>query len=154
MKLLIRKALANSSRARSDEDYASVTARVDGIEIGQKYTRRSFVRLVVFAGTQIREFLDAEQMNAAVPGLGTLSPMSVTFDSVSVGDSAYAHHETFQSGTHFAATKERFLISTGRPTPAGPDVPERPKATTGAGGVPEPAAPPQHRGAAVAAQQP
>ena len=83
--------------ARADDEFILALARLQsGVLIGDKYASRSFMRLCEFSGAKILEFLQAAQINSTIPGLGCLSPVSVTFDSVSVGDTSFAWAETFQ----------------------------------------------------------
>lgn len=98
MALLVREALVNASKARADEEFAVSLARLQnlGLDIGDKYASRSFVRVVEHSGAKMMEFLQAESLLHKLPGLGILSPMSLTFDSVSVGDAMFARNETFQ----------------------------------------------------------
>ena len=98
MKLLVREALVNASKSRADEEFAVSLARLQnlGIDTGDKYASRGFVHVVEHSGSKMMEFLQAESLLHKLPGLGILSPMSLTFDSVSVGDAVFARNETFQ----------------------------------------------------------
>ena len=95
---MVREALFNASHSRADDEFILALARLQqsGVLIGDKYASRSFMRLCEFSGAKILEFLQAAQINSTIPGLGCLSPVSVTFDSVSVGDTSCARAETFQ----------------------------------------------------------
>ena len=63
---------------------------------GDKYASREFVRLVEHSAAKLLEFMQAEVINQKLVGLGVQSPMSISFDGMSIGDSLYARHETFQ----------------------------------------------------------
>ena len=63
---------------------------------GDKYASREFLRLVEHSAAKLLEFMQADIINQRLYGLGVLSPICISFDSVSIGDSLYARHETFQ----------------------------------------------------------
>ena len=63
---------------------------------GDKYASREFLRLVEHSAAKLLEFMQADIINQRLYGLGVLSPICISFDSVSIGDSLYARNETFQ----------------------------------------------------------
>ena len=48
------------------------------------------------SAAKLLEFMQADIINQRLYGLGVLSPICISFDSVSIGDSLYARNETFQ----------------------------------------------------------
>ena len=98
MRLLVGEALVNAAHARPDDHYVLSVARMNhlGLETGDKYASARFARVAEFCAGKLLEFGQAEILNSKLGGLGVVSALSCSFDAVSVGDSLYARHETFQ----------------------------------------------------------
>ena len=65
-----------------------------GVDCGDKFHSPEFFRLVEDVTAQAKLFLDAEDFNQALSGLGVSSHFSVLFDSVSLGSSTWSRHDT------------------------------------------------------------
>ena len=98
MRLLVGEALVNAAHARPDDHYVLSVARLNhlGLDCGDKYASARFVRVAEFCAGKLLEFGQAEVLNAELGGLGVVSPLSCSFDAVSVGDTMFARNETFQ----------------------------------------------------------
>ncbi|CAE7181894.1 unnamed protein product [Symbiodinium microadriaticum] len=98
LKVLVREALHSSAHGLADDSFLQAVARLTlcGVDTGDKFCSRPFLRLCEFLGAKLLELCDAETMAEKLPGIGVVPPVSIAFDSVSVGDSMYARAETFQ----------------------------------------------------------
>ena len=96
LKILVREALHASSHGLPDDSFLQAAARLRmcHVDLGDKYVSRPFLRLCEYLCAKLIEICDAETLSQKLPGLGVLSPVSISFDGVSVGDSMYARSES------------------------------------------------------------
>ena len=97
LRLLIREALHCSSHGLADDYYLQSVARMQlcGLDIGDKFVSRKFVRMIEFLGAKQVEYLQADVLARRLPGLAVLSPLSIAFDGISIGNSLFSRAESF-----------------------------------------------------------
>ena len=98
LRALVREAIHSSAHGRPDDSYLQAAARLRlcGVDTGDKFVSRPFLRLCEFLCAKLIEICDAESLSQKLPAIGVLPPISIAFDGVSVGDSMYARAESFQ----------------------------------------------------------
>ena len=98
LRVLIREALHCSSHGLADDYYVQSVARLQlcGLDVGDKYVSKKFVRMVEFLSAKQLEYLQADVLARRLPGLAVVSPLSIAFDGISIGDSLFSRAESFQ----------------------------------------------------------
>ena len=98
MVCLVREAVYTISHGYPDAHYMQSLCRLsmNGVSIGDKFASKSFLQMVEFTGSKLIELMVADSLSTRLPGLGVVSPIAVTFDGVTVGDSLFARNESFQ----------------------------------------------------------
>ena len=95
---LVREAVHNIARSRTDEEFVLSVAKLQkhGLDCGDKFVSKEFLQTVEFVGAKFLQVLQMEQLCKRLPGVGTLAPIAVAFDGVSVGDTFFSRSETFE----------------------------------------------------------
>ena len=98
MVCLVREAVYTISHGYPDAHYMQSLCRLsmNGVSIGDKFASKSFLQMVEFTGSKLIELMVADSLSTRLPGVGVVSPIAVTFDGVTVGDSLFARNESFQ----------------------------------------------------------
>ena len=96
LKMLVREALSASVSGRSDEEFLRTLMRLQlhGLDIGQKYHSREFVKLTEHLGASLIRILDAADFHEVLPGHGLQSHFGIAFDIGSLGRSMFSKHES------------------------------------------------------------
>lgn len=98
MKVLLREALYGSARGHADVEFIHAVQRLQlaDDDTGDKYASIQFVRLSEQVTSRYLSESDGDAINELLPTLGVRSPVSVTFDPVTLGNGMFARHETLQ----------------------------------------------------------
>lgn len=98
MKILLREALYSASRGHADIEYVHALRRLalDDVDCGDKYASTHFVALAEQVASRYLAEVDASHVNAILPSMGIRSPVSITFDPVTLGSGMFSRHETLQ----------------------------------------------------------
>eukprot|EP00435_Cladocopium_sp_Y103_P070148 s418_g34.t1 len=109
MRLLLREALYGSARGHADVEFIHAVRRLNlaDVDVGDKYASVNFVRLAEQVASRYLAESDASQVSDILPTLGVRSPVSLTFDPVTLGSGMFSRHETLQ------VVMVRFLTSQG-----------------------------------------
>ena len=96
LRILVREALSASVNGRSDEEFMRtlMRLRLHGLDIGQKYHSREFVKLAEHLGASLIRMLDAADLHEALPGHGLQSCFGISFDIGSLDRSLFSKHES------------------------------------------------------------
>ena len=96
LKMLVREALSASVSGRSDEEFLRTRMRLQlhGLEIGQKYHSREFVKLTEHLGASLIRMLDAADFHEVLRGHGLQPHFGIAFDIGSLGKSMFSKHES------------------------------------------------------------
>ena len=97
LRLLIREALHCSAHGLADDFYIQSVARMQlcGLDVGDKYVSKKFVRMVEFCCAKQLEYFQADMLARRLPGLSVVSPVSIAFDGISIGDTLFSRAESF-----------------------------------------------------------
>ena len=98
MKLLLREAVYGSARGHADVDFIHSVRRLQlaDVDTGDKYASVKFVGLSEQVASRYLSESDGQAINELLPTLGVRSPVSVTFDPVTLGNGMFSRHETLQ----------------------------------------------------------
>ena len=114
LNILVTEALANAYQGHSDWAYQRGLARLAkyGVNVGEKYHTREFVRLVEQLGMQCVRTCTVEGMKVPLHGLGIPSDFSCVFDGVSPGATEYPRTETLLPiGLRYSHPRRGCLLS-------------------------------------------